>query len=358
MKYRRRIVKILFTYLLTSIICWTPLQFTIIYRHFRSDPIPSPWFFELAFFAQLSASLTAAMNPIIFGFLSQPFRRMVAKSLMFRFLNKAFVTTNTRNSDQQQQIVKRGDVYGMNQRHFSKQQNNNNDDNKNGNQFRSHPRHSGAQHLDQLKHPTILPQPASAFANKRTTSSQGSQHQRLKNATTTDGQERRAKLSSRNPKHRHLETVSSKVENSNKRVSFNTSTILDQQNFPNLTRRLENASQWAGTSYAASRYNVALNAAPDSMLQQQAVAGRLAQELGENRQEKLIDEEKLTSSNRLTTQMSRQTGSQQQDEARFSTTSFIQREKAALSLVSMDSVNIEENFCLPNLNDCENLQRD
>lgn len=94
MKYRRRIVKILFTYLLTSIICWTPLQFTIIYRHFRTEPIPSPWFFELAFFSQLSASLTGAMNPIIFGFLSQPFRKMVAKSFMFKFLDKIVTTNN------------------------------------------------------------------------------------------------------------------------------------------------------------------------------------------------------------------------------------------------------------------------
>lgn len=95
MRYRRRIVKILVSYLLTSIICWAPLQFTIIYRHFRNEAVPSPWFFQLAFYSQLSASLSAAMNPIIFGFLSQPFRRIVAKSFMFKFLDK-MVTTNSR----------------------------------------------------------------------------------------------------------------------------------------------------------------------------------------------------------------------------------------------------------------------
>lgn len=84
MKYRRRIAKILFTYLLTSIICWTPLQFTIIYRHFRSEAVPALWFFDLVFFSQLSASFSAAMNPIIFGFLSQPFRKIITKAWMFR----------------------------------------------------------------------------------------------------------------------------------------------------------------------------------------------------------------------------------------------------------------------------------
>lgn len=111
MKYRRRIFKILFTYLLTSIVCWTPLHLTIIYRHFRSTPIPSPWFFELAFFSQLSASLTAAMNPIIFGFLEQPFRKVVTKALKFKFLDK-IVTSSPRDSN-----LQRNEVHAMNRRH-------------------------------------------------------------------------------------------------------------------------------------------------------------------------------------------------------------------------------------------------
>lgn len=98
MKYRRRIVKILFTYLLTSMICWTPLQFTIIYRHFRSEAVPAHWFFELVFFAQLFASLSSAMNPIIFGFLSQPFRQIVTKSWMFRLFDKVKMTNTTRSN--------------------------------------------------------------------------------------------------------------------------------------------------------------------------------------------------------------------------------------------------------------------
>lgn len=81
-------MKILSFYLLTSIVCWTPLQFTIIYRHFRDHPIAADWFFELSFFSQLCASLSAAMNPIIFGFLSQPFRRIVVRSWLFRLLDK------------------------------------------------------------------------------------------------------------------------------------------------------------------------------------------------------------------------------------------------------------------------------
>lgn len=90
-KYRRRIMKILFFYLLTSIVCWTPLQSLIVYRHFRTAAMPADWFFELAFYAQLCASLSAAMNPIIFGFLSEPFRRFVAKSWMFRLFDKVLM---------------------------------------------------------------------------------------------------------------------------------------------------------------------------------------------------------------------------------------------------------------------------
>ena len=94
-KYRRRIVKILFTYLMSSIICWSPLQFSIIYRHFRSEAVPAGWFFELAFYSQIFASLSSAMNPIIFGYLTnQRFRRIVTKSWMFRLLDKLRFTSS------------------------------------------------------------------------------------------------------------------------------------------------------------------------------------------------------------------------------------------------------------------------
>lgn len=109
MNYRRRIVKILFTYLLTSIICWTPLQVFIIYRHFRTQSKAAAWFFELNFFTSLSASLTAATNPIIFGFLSQPFRKVVRKTLMFKFFDKIMTTNSAaaakNNSHNRQQEI-------------------------------------------------------------------------------------------------------------------------------------------------------------------------------------------------------------------------------------------------------------
>lgn len=140
MKYRRRIVKILFTYLLISMICWTPLQFIVIYRHFRSEAVLAHWFFELAFFAQLSASLSSAMNPIIFGFLSQPFRQIVAKLWIFRLFEKMFPTntksTNDRNNDN----------YAMKHRHAN---NHNHNCNNNYHKTTSHQKTSRDQ--DQLK---------------------------------------------------------------------------------------------------------------------------------------------------------------------------------------------------------------
>lgn len=190
MKYRRRIVKILFTYLLTSIICWTPLQFTVIYRHFRSEAIPSLWFFELTFFAQLSATLTVAMNPIIFGFLSQPFRRMVAKTLMFRFFNKIIAPSANRDSDN-------NEIHAMNQRN-------------------SHKLH---QHQQQRQHPNQ-------------TNPKLHQHHHRAHHHDQDGVQTTSNLSSAH-KHRsssngqHLTTATNRLTSfesaqQQKRVSFNT----------------------------------------------------------------------------------------------------------------------------------------
>jgi len=118
MKYRRRILKILFAYLLSSIICWSPLQFFIIYRHFRTQAEAASWMTELAFWTQLFASISGATNPIIFGFLSQPFRKIVTKSWMFRLLNKFWSSSSSAN---------------LNNNNIPNNENNNNNDNNNPN---------------------------------------------------------------------------------------------------------------------------------------------------------------------------------------------------------------------------------
>lgn len=76
MRYRRHIIEILFIYLLVSIICWSPLQGSIIYRFVKRGGVNNS-FHEFNFFCQLIVSLSSALNPIIFGFLSQPFRQVI-----------------------------------------------------------------------------------------------------------------------------------------------------------------------------------------------------------------------------------------------------------------------------------------
>lgn len=90
MKYRRRIMKILIFYLLTSVVCWSPLQFFYIYRfiHYGNEEGFPDWFSDAAFCASLFASLSGVMNPVIFGFLSEPFRRIITKSRLIRFFFK------------------------------------------------------------------------------------------------------------------------------------------------------------------------------------------------------------------------------------------------------------------------------
>lgn len=79
MRYRRRIIKILVVYLLVSIICWTPLQISIVYRIITSGQAKKTWFIEYNFVCELIVSLSSALNPVIFGFLSQPFRQVIYK---------------------------------------------------------------------------------------------------------------------------------------------------------------------------------------------------------------------------------------------------------------------------------------
>lgn len=98
MKYRRRIMKILVFYLLTSIVCWSPLQFFYIYRFIYYKRILPSWFPDAAFCASLFASLSGVTNPIIFGFLSEPFRRVITKSWLIRFFCK--FRSNSRRQSQ------------------------------------------------------------------------------------------------------------------------------------------------------------------------------------------------------------------------------------------------------------------
>lgn len=80
MKYRRHIVSILLIYLLVSVVCWAPLNLSIIYRlmTIRKTSFANT-FLEFNFFCELAVATSAALNPIIFGFLSRPFRQLMSR---------------------------------------------------------------------------------------------------------------------------------------------------------------------------------------------------------------------------------------------------------------------------------------
>lgn len=121
MKYRRRIVKVLILYLGISIVCWAPFQFSIIYRHFRKEACLPPGYSDFVFASQLLASVPGALNPFVFGFLSQPFRKIVSAFWMFKFLDKLLIWRAKPNSDNHQMDQVQGG--GANNNNNSNRQN-------------------------------------------------------------------------------------------------------------------------------------------------------------------------------------------------------------------------------------------
>lgn len=97
--YRRKIMQILFTYLLVSIICWTPLQVTTLTRIVYQGSILGDWYFELIFFSELSVAFSAAMNPIIFGFLSRPYRNLSQIWKLLRRIKRLYKLAVCRNNN-------------------------------------------------------------------------------------------------------------------------------------------------------------------------------------------------------------------------------------------------------------------
>ncbi|CAG2116851.1 unnamed protein product [Medioppia subpectinata] len=66
LKYSRVLIRMLFIYILTTIICWFPLQVVVMYRRFKSPTAELPyWYIDGCFVAQVFASANSAVNPII-----------------------------------------------------------------------------------------------------------------------------------------------------------------------------------------------------------------------------------------------------------------------------------------------------
>ncbi|KAI1291840.1 Neuropeptide FF receptor 2 [Halotydeus destructor] len=80
-KYRREILRMLFIYVITCLICWLPLQFMVIQRKFGNTISHKTWLLNMVFFTHICAALNSAVNPIIYGIMNETFRR--ASCLMF-----------------------------------------------------------------------------------------------------------------------------------------------------------------------------------------------------------------------------------------------------------------------------------
>ena len=91
--YRRRIIQMIFVYLLVSLICWAPLQVCVFYRSFFHEKFvrdrrQPEWFSTLKFVQHLFATVNAAINPLIYGVVNETFRKAIM--LQFPCLTKFF----------------------------------------------------------------------------------------------------------------------------------------------------------------------------------------------------------------------------------------------------------------------------
>ncbi|RWS07401.1 substance-K receptor-like protein, partial [Dinothrombium tinctorium] len=80
---RRRIVKMLFIYLLNAMICWLPFQLIVLYRFSRKvDPLQPKapnWFRTIFFIGHVFLSINGAINPIIYGIVNKTFRTHILR---------------------------------------------------------------------------------------------------------------------------------------------------------------------------------------------------------------------------------------------------------------------------------------
>ncbi|XP_015781918.1 neuropeptide Y receptor type 2 [Tetranychus urticae] len=79
-KHRRKVILMLFIYLITSAICWSPLQVVVFYRFIAlnsSVDSVKPWNEEAKFWAQVFASANSALNPLIYGITNGSFRKAI-----------------------------------------------------------------------------------------------------------------------------------------------------------------------------------------------------------------------------------------------------------------------------------------
>ncbi|XP_054712164.1 substance-K receptor-like [Uloborus diversus] len=87
MKYRKKVIKVLFMYVLNYLVCWVLFQVVVLYRYFKlpQQELP-PWYQKVYFPAHVLTYAQSTINPIIYGICNESFRK--AFRITFRCLFK------------------------------------------------------------------------------------------------------------------------------------------------------------------------------------------------------------------------------------------------------------------------------
>ena len=113
-KGKKRVTKMVSAVISSFIICWTPMQMYLIYIHHDQVPI------LFAILAQCLVYISACVNPILYAFLSEPFRKAFQQFLTCSKLLSNHLTNQngnetilagkhtTYNAIQRQQLAKKG----------------------------------------------------------------------------------------------------------------------------------------------------------------------------------------------------------------------------------------------------------
>ncbi|GIX81856.1 substance-K receptor [Caerostris darwini] len=87
MKYRKKVIKVLFMYVLNYLAFWVLFQIVVLYRYFKPPQQElAPWYRKVYFPAHVLTYAQSAINPVIYGLCNESFRK--AFRITFRCLFK------------------------------------------------------------------------------------------------------------------------------------------------------------------------------------------------------------------------------------------------------------------------------
>uniref|UniRef100_A0A2L2YAV8 Substance-K receptor n=1 Tax=Parasteatoda tepidariorum TaxID=114398 RepID=A0A2L2YAV8_PARTP len=76
MKYRKKVIKVLFMYVLNYLAFWVLFQIVVLYRYFKAPQQElAPWYRKIYFPAHVLTYAQSAINPIIYGACNESFRK-------------------------------------------------------------------------------------------------------------------------------------------------------------------------------------------------------------------------------------------------------------------------------------------